>query len=210
MEYLDKTGLAYFWGKIKEKFNTMTAEPYKSGVNCVAGKYYTFNNKLYLCTKNTDGTIPVTNTTYFTNTTVGNELNNKADKTAPIMAAPKASTVTVAPNANVWLTDEINTAPYDSNYAVSLITFSGSAIFDDPQAQPSADEGLTFTIGNSKGIIVNPHWSLNATNIGYYGYFNFFLITPIQPNTSVAVKVTSHATDNILISNIDFTVTYIK
>lgn len=78
-EYLDKTGLTHLWSKLKEKVNTMTAEPYKSGVNCVAGKYYTFNNKLYLCTKNTDGTIAVTNTTYFTNTTVGNELSNKAD-----------------------------------------------------------------------------------------------------------------------------------
>ena len=79
-EYLDKTGLSYLWGKIKEKFNTMMAETYKSGVNCVAGKYYTFNNNLYLCTKNTDGTIAVTNTTYFTNTTVGNELSSMSEK----------------------------------------------------------------------------------------------------------------------------------
>lgn len=77
--YLDKTGLSYLWSKLKEKFNTMMAETYKSGVNCVAGKYYTFNNKLYLCTKNTDGTIAVTNTTYFTNTTVGEELSNIKD-----------------------------------------------------------------------------------------------------------------------------------
>lgn len=38
MEYLDKTGLSYFWGKIKEKFNTMITEKISTDHNSIYQK----------------------------------------------------------------------------------------------------------------------------------------------------------------------------
>lgn len=38
MEYLDKTGLSYFWGKLKEKFNTMITEKISTDHNSIYQK----------------------------------------------------------------------------------------------------------------------------------------------------------------------------
>ena len=139
-EFLDKTGLAYFWGKLKEKFNTMMAEPYKSGVNCVAGKYYTFNNKLYLCVKNTDGSIAITNTTYFTNTTVGEELsilgNTRIRKTKQVLYT-NVFGVAEIPAINGYIPYNVVSTGYEttsifyngSHYATRFITTNSSGMF---------------------------------------------------------------------------------
>ena len=63
--------------ELTDKFNTlegMTTGKFVSGTACVAGNYYIADDKLYKCIANTDGTIPVTNTAYFKQTTVMNEV----------------------------------------------------------------------------------------------------------------------------------------
>lgn len=201
MEYLDKTGLSYLWSKLKEKFSTMMAEPYKSGVNCVAGKYYTFNNKLYLCTKNTDGTIPVTNTTYFTNTTVGNELSSMKS-TLVTIKPPKG--VLVASKDTVWLTTGI-VAPQQSGVPMPnyLITFSGDVSFDDPKATGEG-ESLIFTISSQDmtDLDLGAHWTLKDTN---YGHFNFFHLTNTA-SMNYAIKVWNNTLEDVFIDNMRFNI----
>lgn len=152
-EYLDKTGLTYLWGKVKEKFNTMMAEPYKSGVNCVAGKYYTFNNKLYLCIKNTDGSIAITNTTYFTNTTVGEELsilgNTRIRKTQTLHADQYG--VAEIPMITGYIPYAIVTAGDKSTYETTGI-FVGNKTY----------KVRFITINTSNALILAPNVSVEC------------------------------------------------
>ena len=51
-----------------------------AGTSCTSGNYYIANNKLYKCIADTDGSINVTNSNYFTNTTVSEELSSVSEK----------------------------------------------------------------------------------------------------------------------------------
>lgn len=66
--------------ELEDKFDSIegiTSEKFVSGTACTAGNYYISNDNLYKCIANTDGTIPATNTAYFKQTTVMNEVNER-------------------------------------------------------------------------------------------------------------------------------------
>lgn len=68
--------------ELTDKFDLlegMTTGKFVSGTPCVSGNYYIADDKLYKCIANTDGTIPVSNTSYFTETNVMTELKEMPD-----------------------------------------------------------------------------------------------------------------------------------
>ena len=94
--------------ELTDKFDLlegMTTGKFISGTACVAGNYYIADDKLYKCIANTDGTIPITNTTYFKPTTVMNEVNEKVSGEYVLLAEgfipPNTYNVTVALNDSI-------------------------------------------------------------------------------------------------------------
>lgn len=76
--------------ELTDKFDSlegMTTGKFLSGTACVAGNFYIANDKLYKCIANTDGTIPITNTTYFKPTTVMDEIGARTIRVDKLFSA---------------------------------------------------------------------------------------------------------------------------
>ena len=86
------------------------SDEFIAGTPCMSGNYYIANNKLYKCIADTDGSINVTNSNYFEETSVTDEI--KALKNAPLFPIKEvlhvASTTTTATDYTTEPLDDYN------------------------------------------------------------------------------------------------------
>ena len=81
------------------------SEKFIAGTPCTSGNYYIANDKLYKCIADTDGSINVTNSNYFEETSVADEL--KALKNTPSTEYKVKEYTFEYPNKNVWMNHDI-------------------------------------------------------------------------------------------------------
>ena len=68
------------YGLDTPNISDVISDEFIAGTPCTSGNYYIANNKLYKCIADTDGSINVTNSNYFTGTTVTEELSSVSEK----------------------------------------------------------------------------------------------------------------------------------
>lgn len=104
----------------------LTAAEFSSTTQYITGNYCTYQGKLYVCIKNYKGsTIPPSNSTYFTETNIGAEIDKKlvvpvAGSTAP--SNPEVGDLWIDSNVNSPILD-FDTTPIPNS--VKAVTSNG-------------------------------------------------------------------------------------
>lgn len=140
--FLDKTGLAYFWSKIKSRFDKADgsiSDAFENGTACKTGNYYIDDSTLYKCIKDTDGTIGISNTDYFEKTNVASEIGTKLNRTIDVVG---------------WNTDGHNFDIPNKNDMIIIFVGGGTSnAFSDIVTAVNAGNTIYYCHSNSANTI---------------------------------------------------------